>query len=67
MDDSTDPTTPQPVKDAGAIDDATVQDRALEDGTEAPVLDPSQGVVYQPSADPRRIVGNGADRAAREV
>jgi len=50
MDDSTDPTTPQPVKDAGAIDDATVQDRALEDGTEAPVLDPSQGVVYQPRA-----------------
>jgi len=49
MDDIKDPITPQPVKDAGAIDDATVPDPELEEGADAVVFDRATGTArYEP-------------------
>src|SRR4051812_34939691 len=43
MDDFKDPVTPQPVIGSGAIDDATVPDRELENGADVLIFDPETG------------------------
>ena len=49
MDDLKHPVSPQPVKDEGAIDDATVPDPELEAGADAVIFDRATGTVrYEP-------------------
>ena len=49
MDDLKDPVSPQPVKDGGAIHDATVPAPEFEDGAVAVIFDRATGTVrYEP-------------------